>query len=264
MNTIKFLGTAGARFVVMKQLRASGGLWLTLDETQIMIDPGPGALVRCLSSRPKLDPAKLDAIILTHRHLDHANDVNIMTEAMTNGGFKKKGVVLAPADALGKDPVVFKYIQKQVQRIETLKEKGKYQVGNISIETPVRLKHGVETYGLNIKGKHHSISLITDTDYFPSLASYFPGKILIINVVLLEEKSAIEHLCLNEAEQIIAKNKPRLTLLTHFGMGMVKAKPWEIAEQLTRKYGRPIIAARDGMEVNLDLYKKKVNNRRGE
>ena len=26
---------------------------------------------------------KLDAIILTHRHLDHAADVNVMIEAMT-------------------------------------------------------------------------------------------------------------------------------------------------------------------------------------
>jgi ribonuclease BN (tRNA processing enzyme) len=256
MDSIKFLGTAGARFVVMKQLRASGGIWLTLDGTQVMIDPGPGALVRCLSSRPKLNPADLEGIILTHRHLDHSNDVNIMIEAMTNGGFKKKGVLYAPADALEGDPVVFKYIQKQVERIEIMKEKGSYPLGNISVETPIRLKHGVETYGLNLRGKNHCISLITDTDYFPTLPSYFPGDILIINVVMLEDKNTIEHLCLKEAEQVIAANKPRLTLLTHFGMRMVKAKPWEIAEQLSQKFKIPVIAARDGMEVNLDLYKK--------
>jgi ribonuclease BN (tRNA processing enzyme) len=256
MDTIKFLGTAGARFVVMKQLRASGGIWLTLDGTQVMIDPGPGALVRCLASRPKLNPAELEGIILTHRHLDHSNDVNIMIEAMTNGGFKKKGVVYAPVDALVGDPVVLQYTQQQVERIEILKEKGKYQLGNISFETPIRFKHGVETYGLNIKGENHCISLITDTDYFPALPQHFPGDILIINVVMLEDKSTIEHLCLKDAEQIIAMNRPQLTILTHFGMRMVKAKPWELAEQLTEKFKRPVLAARDGMEVNLDLYKK--------
>src|SRR5512136_2068056 len=148
MNVVKFLGTAGARFVVMKQLRASGGLWLTLDGTHVLVDPGPGALIRCLTSRPKLDPQDLDGIILTHRHLDHSNDVNIMIEAMTNGGFKKKGTVLAPQDAYEGDPVVFKYVQDQVNRIDILKEKETYYLGNITIETSIRLKHGVETYGL--------------------------------------------------------------------------------------------------------------------
>ena len=256
MNMIKFLGTAGARFVVMKQLRASGGLWLTLDGTHVMIDPGPGALIRCLTSRPKLDPQDLEGIILTHRHLDHSNDINIMIEAMTNGGFKKKGVVFAPGDALQGDPVILKYARDQVDHIEILKEKGAYQIGNISFETPIQMKHGVETYGINFKGKTSSISLITDTDYFTDLASYFTGDILIVNVVMLQDKNTIEHLCLQEAEQIIESNKPQLAILTHFGMGIVKAKPWEIAEHLTKKLGVAVIAARDGMQIDIDQYTK--------
>jgi len=256
MNTIKFLGTAGARFVVMKQLRTSGGLWLTLDGTHILVDPGPGALIRCLSSRPKLDPQDLEGIILTHRHLDHSNDINIMIEAMTNGGFKKKGVVFAPGDALKGDPVILKYARKQVDHIEILKEKGVYQLGNISFETPIQMKHGVETYGINFRGKTNSISLITDTDYFTNLASHFLGNILIVNVVMLQDKNTIEHLCLEEAEQIIKTNKPQLAILTHFGMGMVKAKPWEIAEHLTKKLGINVIAARDGMLIDIDQYTK--------
>jgi len=256
MNKIKFLGTAGARFVVMKQLRASGGIWLTLDDTNVMIDPGPGSLVRCISSKPKLNPMDLDGIILTHRHIDHSNDINIMIEAMTNGGFKKKGIVFAPKDALEGDPVILKYVRDQVERIEILKEKGKYQVGNISFETPIRMKHGVETYGINFRGKTSSISLITDTDFFTGLASHFTGDILIVNVVMLEDKSTIEHLCLQEAEQIIETNKPRLAILTHFGMGMVKAKPWEIAEQLSKKLSVQVTAASDGMVVDIDQYQK--------
>jgi ribonuclease BN (tRNA processing enzyme) len=118
------------------------------------------------------------------------------------------------------------------------------------------MKHGVETYGLNIKGKSQTISLITDTDYFNGLASHFKGDILIINVVLLEEKNTIDHLCLKEAEQIIADNAPRLAILTHFGMSIIKAKPWEIADKLSKKLKVPVIAAQDGMEINLDKYHK--------
>jgi len=97
---IKFLGTAGARIVVFKQLRASGGLWLSANGTELLIDPGPGSLLRALSSRPSLSPARLDGVLITHRHLDHAADVNVIIEAMTEGGFKRRGVLFAPRDAL--------------------------------------------------------------------------------------------------------------------------------------------------------------------
>ena len=252
MDSIKFLGTAGARFVVIKQLRKSGGIWLTLDDTNVLIDPGPGSLNRCLQSKPKLNPMDLDGIILTHRHIDHSNDVNILIEAMTNGGFKKKGIVFAPSDALNDDPVILKYVRGHVEDIVTLKEKGEYNIGNISFSTPVKHVHGVETYGLNIYGKNCSISLIADTKYFNELESYYNGDILILNIVLLKEKEHIMHLSLGDAERIISANKPKLCVLTHFGMNIIKLKPWELAEALSEKLGVKVIAASDGLQLDLD------------
>ena len=257
MNRIKFLGTAGARFVVIKQLRASGGIWLTLDETNVMIDPGPGCLVRCASSRSKLNPMDLDGIILTHRHIDHSNDINIMIEAMTNGGFKKRGVVFAPSDAIEDDPVILKYFRNHVEKIVLLKEKQRYKIGNISFSTPVRLAHHVETYGLNINGKNNSISIIADTKYFKGLEKYYKGDVLIINVVLLDERPEIDHMSIKDVEKILSINRPKLGILSHFGMTMIKAKPWKIAEDLSKKLGIKVIAAGDGMELNLDNYKRK-------
>ncbi|MCJ7604689.1 MAG: MBL fold metallo-hydrolase, partial [Dehalococcoidales bacterium] len=69
-DTITFLGTAGARFMVSRQLAASGGLWLNLGGTELLLDPGPGTIVQ--TARRKLDPENLSAIILSHRHLDHS------------------------------------------------------------------------------------------------------------------------------------------------------------------------------------------------
>ncbi|MCU4140786.1 MAG: Ribonuclease BN [Methanophagales archaeon] len=98
-DEIRFLGTAGARFVMIKQLRSSAGIFLTLRGTNILVDPGPGTLVRFAKSKPRIDPAKLHAIVLTHKHLDHSNDVNVMIEAMTEGGFKRRGTLICPKDA---------------------------------------------------------------------------------------------------------------------------------------------------------------------
>jgi phosphoribosyl 1,2-cyclic phosphodiesterase len=258
MDKIKFLGTAGARFVVMRQLRKSGGIWITLDGTNILVDPGPGSLVRCLSSKPRLNPLDLDGILLSHCHIDHSNDVNIMIEAMTNGGWKKKGVVFAPREALENDPVVLNYVRKYLDDVVVIKEKGSYKIGNISFSTPVKhIHHGVEGYGFNIFGKDCSISIITDTDYFKDLEFFYKGDILILNTMMLEDYEAkdVEHLCMEDAERIISANKPKLAVLTHFGMSMIKAKPWVVAEGLSKKLGIDVVAASDGMQIDLDKYK---------
>ena len=100
-ETITFLGTGGARFMIISQLLASGGLWFNLDGTQILMDPGPGCIVQV--TKRKLNPEELSAIIVSHRHLDHSADVNVMTEAMTEGGFKKRGqfpIVLSTVQVL--------------------------------------------------------------------------------------------------------------------------------------------------------------------
>jgi len=248
-DMITFLGTAGARFVVTRQFLASGGAWLNLGSTQILLDPGPGCLVQ--TAKRKLDPSKLEAIILSHRHLDHSGDINIMIEAMTEGGTKKRGIVFAPADAMNQDPVILSYLRPYLRTIEILKAGGSYVINDVSLRTPIKHKHPVETYGLIFQTPRHTFSWITDTRYFDDLANYYEGDLLIINVVRLDPGAPIDHLSLPEAKRIIEKIKPKIAILTHFGMTMWRAKTWELAERLTEETGISVIAARDGMRFDL-------------
>ncbi|MCX5886259.1 MAG: MBL fold metallo-hydrolase [Proteobacteria bacterium] len=256
MNSIKFLGTAGARFVVAKQLRASGGIWLSLDGTNLLIDPGPGSLIRCLSSRPKLDPTHLDGIILSHRHLDHANDINVMVEAMTMGGFQSRGTLFAPSDALDGEPVVLQYIRDYVDKVEVLKENTSYQVKNITFSTLRRHRHPVETYGFKFFLPGLTVSFITDTHMSPVLIEDYQSDIIIINVVLLNAipDLPIDHLSIDNAKELIKGIKPKVAVLTHFGMTILKAKPWKIAESIQEETGIKVIAASDGMTLSFDEF----------
>lgn len=255
-NYVKFLGTAGARFVVINQLRSSGGLWISVGGTNLYMDPGPGALVRCLSSRPKLNPSSLDGILLSHKHLDHSGDINVMIEAMTDGGFKKRGVLFAPRDALEDDPVVLRYVRNYVGRIEVLREHTEYELGNIRFSTAKRHVHSVETYGFNFLLPMGQLSMLTDTRFFPELADLYAGGILIASVVRykpIENGQGIDHLAVDDVRRVISKTQPTLTVLTHFGMTMIRAKPWDVAKSLEEELGLRVIAARDGMTLNLSL-----------
>lgn len=253
-NWIKFVGTAGARFVVAKQLRSSGGLWLSFEGVNLYMDPGPGALVRCLASKPKLDPTKLDGILLSHKHLDHSGDINAMIEAMTEGGHRRHGVLFAPGDALEEDPVVFRYIRNYPERIEVLRENRDYSIGGLKFSTAGKHVHSVETYGFNFHLSDATVSYITDTKFHPGLLTQYPGDLLLLNVVLLAENPdrQIDHLSLDDVKILLKKTRAKTVVLTHFGMRMLQAKPWEVAERLSEETGKKVISARDGMTLEIE------------
>ncbi len=255
---IKFLGTAGARFVMMHQLRSSAGIWYHLEGMNIMVDPGPGTLVKCAHSRPRLNPTKLDAIILSHKHIDHSTEVNVMIEAMTDGGFKPRGRLFAPRDALESDPVVLQYLRAFPEEIVLLQPESTYPLGHqITLRTSPQHLHPVETYGLCFELPNQVIGHLVDTAYFDDLAIAYAGvDVLILHVVRFrgegDKEKRIQHLNITDAEKIISSVKPRLAVLTHFGLSMLKARPWELAQQLSNRLGIKVVAANDGMLLNLD------------
>lgn len=248
-NTITFLGTAGARIMVANQIQASGGIWLDLNGIQILIDPGPGSIVQ--STKRKLRVNKLKAIILSHRHLDHSGDMNIMVEAMTQGGFEPHGKVFLPSDALGPEPVIYSYLINYLDGIEVLKEGKSYSIDGVTFSTPVRHMHPVETYGLKFQVGERSFSYITDSRFFEGLIENYKTELIIINVVFTEPRDGIAHLSIMDVERIISGIKPKVAILSHFGMGIWRAHPWEVAEQLTQKTGIKVKAARDGMVFDI-------------
>jgi ribonuclease BN (tRNA processing enzyme) len=249
-NTITFLGTAGARVMVAKQIRASGGLWLNLDGIEILIDPGPGSIIQVTKRDLRAD--KLKAIILSHRHIDHSNDLNIMVEAMTQGGFQPHGRIFLPSDALEPEPVLFSYLKEYIDGIEVLQEGKEYSIEGIKLETPLRHIHSVETYGLKFTTGGHSFSYIADTKYFDKLIEKYQSELIIINVVFTENHFKVAHLSISDAEHIITGIKPKLAILTHFGMQLWRANPVEIATRLSDKTGVRVLAAHDGMKFDLE------------
>ncbi len=253
---ICFLGTGGARFVVFRQLRSSAGIWCRFNGLNICIDPGPGTLARCFAGEETLSPEDLDAVILSHRHLDHSADANVMAEAMTRGTFHRRGALFAPGDALnGPEPVVFRYLRQSVERVEVLRPGGRYRLEGISFTTPVRHLHGVETYGLYFSLPAGRVAFIMDSLFFPQLASHYArAEVLILNVVLFKHPGhhKIKHLDLEAAEQILAAVRPRKAFITHFGTTMLDRDPPALAARLASRTGVEVAAAEDGMRVELE------------
>jgi phosphoribosyl 1,2-cyclic phosphodiesterase len=243
---VTFMGTAGARFMVAKQLAASGGLYIEDGKARIALDPGPGAIVQY--AKRKVDLTKLDAIVVSHRHLDHSGDVNVMVEAMTEGGFAHRGRLFCPSDALDEDPVVLQYVRRFPQEVVRLQPETTYNVNGLEFSTSPRHRHQVETYGFRFGDR---LGWITDSAYYDGIAEQHRADVMIIHVVLMQCRAELPHLCLDDAERIIREAKPKLAILTHFGMTVWRAHPWELAADLSQRTGIEVKAARDGMSLEV-------------
>jgi ribonuclease BN (tRNA processing enzyme) len=254
-DTLKFLGTAGARFVVSTQLRHSGGLYWSLRGTRIWVDPGPGALVRALSSRPKVDPAGTHVLVVTHRHLDHSGDATAVVEAMSRGGFVPRGTLLAPRDALDAEPVVHRYAQGFVARTGVLEEGSRHELApGVLLETPIAHDHGVETYGYRLSAEGFAAAHVVDGSWTDRLVAAYAGvDLLLVNTTLPHGRDRrYLHLGADDAEILVREIRPRLAVLTHLGMRMLRAGPERVALGISDRTGVPTVAARDGWLLSLD------------
>ena len=193
------MGTAGARFMVAKQLAASGGLYLEEGKTRLCLDPGPGAIVQY--AKRKVDPSRLDGIVVSHRHLDHCGDVNVMIEAMTEGGFRPRGTLFCPGDALDDDPVVLRYLRHFPQELVRLAPETGYRLGDLSFRTTPRHVHGVETYGFRFgDGAPARLGWVTDSKYYDGIAEDHAADVMLIHTVLQHSRPELPHLGLDDAD----------------------------------------------------------------
>lgn len=251
---ITFLGTAGGRIVIMTQMRASGGFVLETEGERIHVDPGPGALVRAKQFGVNL--RKLTGVVISHAHPDHYTDAEMVIESMTDGTRKKRGVLIGNEHAIrgGKDyrPSVSPFHLKLLERYEVMKPGEKTKIGKVGI-TATPTNHGdAKALGFVFRGSK-TLGYAGDGEYFRGQEKYFEGcDFLLLNVLRPRGVKWPEHMNSDQAAELISKVKPKLAVLQHFGMYVLKARPEKEAGWIEKRTGVKTIAARDGMKLELD------------
>ncbi|MBW2976820.1 MBL fold metallo-hydrolase [Candidatus Woesearchaeota archaeon] len=252
-SNIIFLGTGGDSYVVGKQLRASGGVILQIGDDQYHIDPGPGALNMAKETGINLR-ANL-ALFVTHNHINHANDVNAVIDAMTYKGFDKKGVLVANNTVVNGsahyEPFLHKYYRDCLERFIVLGEGKKVGINDVEIRA-IKAKHSEPSaIGFKFITPDYTLTYTGDTAYsVETLSEYENSNVMILNVPCLKKEEARNNLCKEDAIKIINKIRPRLAIITHFGINFLKADPLYQAREIQKETNTQVVAAKDGMVIN--------------
>ncbi|WP_019176364.1 MBL fold metallo-hydrolase [Methanomassiliicoccus luminyensis] len=253
MTSVTFLGTGGGRFATIYQVRATGGLYIN-DGVRLHLDPGPSALMNM--RRLALDPAKTNAVLISHCHPDHYADAEMLVEGMTKGGFKHTGTLVGSRSAMegtdGFSPAVSAYHQSIVGRAIVAEANSTFTVGDMRIDaTPT--SHGDPTgVGFRFHCSAGNISYVSDTELGPGIAEAHRGsRVLILNVTRPLNSRVPKHLCTEEAATLAKEVGPEVVVLTHFGMKLVHDGVNKQARYIERSSGAKVIAAEDLMTVQV-------------
>lgn len=253
-----FLGTGGGRINLIKQVRLTGGFRINSGQANIHVDPGPGALLN--SKKFNQDVLKLDAVIVTHDHVDHSNDGMVLVEAMSSYALKKKGIIIGSKHSLEGDEkhdrAIDDYHQKHAEKIYIAKygDKKKFKTKNGEFEIEIiKVEHDEPTcfgFKLSIEGK--VIGYTSDTNYFKGLGEVFKGcDYLIVNCLKPFSDGIPDHLETEQVIEILKHAKPGMCILSHFGMKMLRVGPSTQAAKIEKETGVKTIAAKDGQKIKL-------------
>ncbi len=240
---VRFLGTGGGRYVTAYQLRRTGGFLIEDRGLLVHIDPGPGA-VRSLKDFG-IDVRKIDVLFVSHNHPDHVTDAAVVLEGMTEGTRKKRGTFIGSRsvfEGLDDYKVVSSYHLRLVEKHVVAEEGVQVELGEAGLEF-FGVKHTDPTaVGFLWRGSKE-VTFITDTGYRRGIER-FVGDVLVVNLEVMKEVPS--HTSPEVVRRILEGSSPKVVLLTHFGMSVLRYGPERIARELEREFGTEVIAATDG------------------
>lgn len=250
-QSIMFLGTEGSDSVVYSQGNAAGMI-LNIDNIPILIDPGPGTLLKASQYNIPLNDIRM--VLVSHNHLSHCNDLNIVIEAMTRAGLEKKGIIIGDeATIFGTDlekPYLTNSNRKQVDKFMALHPGEDYRFENIAIRALKTFHSAKEGIGFKIFTGKFTLTYTSDTRFSPELFREYEGTdVLIANNVLPFGSKSEDNLSTDDTLKIIQKINPSLTILTHFGRKLNSALPIYEARNLKKQIDPrlSVISAKEGI-----------------
>lgn len=254
MTTLTFLGTGGGRFTTLFQERATGGLYLEDGATRLHIDPGPGALIQMHAAG--LDPRETTGVLVSHAHLDHCNDANLVIAGMTRGGTEERGFLAGSVSVIeghgGDPPVITPQHRNLVTSYETARPGETARISGTRVEFLETEHRDPTNVGFKLHTDNGVVSYFTDTIVRDDLVAQLEGsRVVILGVTRPKGARISDHLSTEDAVDIARRIQPELMVLTHLGLKLLRQGAEPEARYVEDQTGVRTVAAKDLHRIEL-------------
>lgn len=207
------------------QTRSSSAYWLESGAARILLDCSSTAIQRCLAEG--LDPSKLDAIWISHFHLDHCAGLFSFlagTRHWSRMSERKKPLRIFGPKGLRRliDTVSesqnYKLLDQpfslEIIEVDSLE---KFEIGPHLTAVASKTPHTPESLAIHLRDSDDTTFVFTgDTGVSELIATFSRGvDLLLIEACFPKVKPTENHLNFDEARFLIRKANPRRAILTH-------------------------------------------------
>jgi ribonuclease BN (tRNA processing enzyme) len=244
---------AGSGCGIPSAERGSPCIIVDIGKECIAFDCGPGSLREM--AKAGVDPARLDAIFITHFHADHIADIAPLLFSLNIPDVNRvEPLTIYGPPGLKKlyDNLVGAYgdwlIPKRYELTLSELFGAPVEEENWRVET-APAEHSKPSYAYRLESNGRSMVYSGDTEYAEPVISLASGcDLLILECSYPDEIEVPGHLTPSKAGEMASRAGCRKLVLTH--MYPVCAD-YDLVSECRKKYSGEIILAEDGMRVDL-------------
>ncbi len=255
MITLHVLGAGGA---VPTPQRGPAAYWVEIDGHGLLLDPGPGALVRLVRQPGAPDTVDaVDTVLLSHLHLDHTADLAPLLFAQHSILARAEGEILVagpPGTAafLGRLEALYgDWLQPRRRRLSVREVPPGDQIHlRCGLATALPAHHPVSRFNSPGQGwlfqddQGHRLAYTGDTGPCPAQAAAIGAcDLLLVECSTPDDRAVDVHLSPAGVSELVRNTRPSRVVLTHMYPPVADQAPHLLVATAT---GRPVSAARDG------------------